>query len=276
MPSSIVRLDASKRHPARRVGSADRLTPQKLSDTDGLDTGIQAARPESARNEPVLEAPVDGKSPDTVRYARPEPIAQLADSVAAEAVPVTTPVARFTAVIVTVSADGAPPSVAEATRSIPTSNATICCALVRGSTTPPGATPPVCEDAADEIPRVAVPDPNNSKAMLFVKLRNPTAVIAKAFYPLLLDLSSDSFDLGQRTFSTSWVVDHSWHYFSLTYQVVSFKCYALHCLSSLQSEISTVLAFQPSPFLIDSHKQLTLLGGRFYRPFGVLQRLQMP
>jgi hypothetical protein len=91
----------------------------------GDDVGIQAARPERAKYDPVLEAPVLGKSPLTVRYAIPEPIAQLDDNVEAEAVPLITPVARLTDVICTVSVEGAPPSVAEATKSIPTSNATI-------------------------------------------------------------------------------------------------------------------------------------------------------
>ena len=132
IPSSIVNARASKRQPAKRVGSAERLTPQKLSLDAGEVVGNHAANPDNARNELVLVAPVAGKSPRIVMYAIPVPIAQLASKAATLAPveiviasPVITPVERFTAVTLTAVNPIAPPSVAEATSNIPTSKATI-------------------------------------------------------------------------------------------------------------------------------------------------------
>lgn len=152
--------------PANLVGSAERLTPQNESVLDGVVTGSQAARPDKAMYEDVELAPVLGISPEIERKAAADPIAQLPERVEAEAVPVTMPVARSTAVTKTVSELGAPPAVAEATRSMPTSNDTICCELDNGRTVPPTAVPPVWLELAVVVPRVAVPSPNNSNSLL--------------------------------------------------------------------------------------------------------------
>ncbi len=93
----------------------------------------------------------------------------------ADAVPVTIPESLSTEVIITVSVEGAPPSVAEATNNMPTSKAMMLLLLVRGNTVPPTVTPTWLEEA-EEIPRVEVPDPNNSNAMLLVKLRIPPSI----------------------------------------------------------------------------------------------------